>query len=149
MIRRARSSLVDSCIVEIMPKPYACLKMNKADIISKIQALPAEQEDRAWALEMGTSEGKEVRYSKAVTPLWEILENITALHQLGEMPFVYAGILRLPNGSSYSITFNGQQIFPFGDLNQIKDALEIEKKNQQAIARLRGEEKEYDIEIWD
>ena len=68
-----------------MPESYAPLKMNADDIISEIQKLPAEQEGREWALELGTSEGKQVRYSETVFPIWGILENITALHQGGEI----------------------------------------------------------------
>lgn len=116
-----------------MPESYAPLKMNAETIISEIQKLPAEQEGREWALELGTSEGKKVRYSETVFPIWGILENITALHQGGEMPFKYAGILRLPTGSSYSRTFDGQQLLPFGRIELITEALEIERLNQQSI----------------
>ena len=107
--------------------------MNADDIISQIQNLPAEQEGREWALELGAPEGKQVRYCETVSPLWEILENITALHRRGEIPFKYAGIIRLATGSSYSISFDGQQLLPFGRIEQIKEALEIERQIQQSI----------------
>ena len=116
--------------------------MNADDIIAQIQNLPAEQEGREWALELGTSEGKQVRYSETVFPFWGILENITALHRRGEMPFKYAGILRLLSGSSYSRTFDGQQVFPFGDLDPIKEALEAERQNQQSKAGLSEQERQ-------
>jgi len=116
-----------------MTKTYAPLKMNAEAIISQIHALPDGQEGREWALEFGAPEGKQVRYSETVSPLWAILEALTALHQGGEMPFRYVGILRLPDGPSHSRTFDGQQIFPFGSLNQIREALEIERVNKQSI----------------
>jgi hypothetical protein len=119
-----------------MPETYAPLKMNADDIISQIQNLPAEQEGREWALELGIAEGKQVRYSETVSPLWEILETITHLHRSREKRFRYAGILRLPRGPSFSQTFEGQQVFAFGKLNQILRALEIERQNQQAKAGL-------------
>lgn len=131
-----------------MPESYAPLKMNAADIISEIQKLPAEQEGREWALELGTSEGKQVRYSETVFPIWGILENITALHQGGEMPFKYAGILRLPTGSSYSRTFDGQQLLPFGDLARIKEALEVEMQNQQSKGGLSEQERQAKLKIF-
>ena len=131
-----------------MPESCAPLKMNADDIISEIQKLPAEQEGREWALELGTSEGKQVRYSETVFPIWGILENITALHRRGEMPFKYAGILRLPTGSSYSRTFDGQQLLPFGDLARFKEALEIERQNQQSIDGLSGQDKPAKVKIF-
>ena len=122
--------------------------MNAADIISQIQNLPAEQEGREWAIEWGTAEGKQVRYSANVSPLWEILETITALHRSGEMPVRYAGILRLPDGPSFSRTFDGQQIFPFGDLDQINEVLEIERQAQRAKGGLIGQEEQQKVEIF-
>jgi hypothetical protein len=122
--------------------------MNAADIISQIQNLHAEQEGREWAFELGTSEGKQVRYSETLFPFWGILENITALHRRGEMPFRYAGILRLPTGSSYSRTFDGQQLLPFGDLARIKEALEIERQNQQSIGGLGGRAESAKVKIF-
>lgn len=107
--------------------------MNADAIIAQIQKLPAAQESREWALELGAPEGKQVRYCATVSPLWEILENITALHQGGEIPFRYVGILRLPDGPSHSRTFDGQQIFPFGRIELITEAVEIERLNQQSI----------------
>ena len=140
MIRRALSSLVESCIAETMPETYARLKMNAAELNSQMQNLPTDQEGREWALEVGAPEGKQVRYSETVSPLWEILEAITALHQRGEMLFRYAGILRLPDGPRFSRTFDGQQIFPFGDLARISEALEVERQIQQAKDRLSVQE---------
>ena len=148
MMRLALSSLDESCIAETMPESYAPLKMNADDIISQIQNLPAEQEGREWALELGTGEGKQVRYSETVFPIWGILENITALHQCGEMPFKYAGILRLPTGSSYSRTFDGQQLLPFGDLARIKEALEAERQIQQSIGGLGGQPEPAKVKIF-
>jgi len=122
--------------------------MNADAISSQIQTLPDEQAGREWALEVGTSEGKQVRYSETVFPIWGILENITALHQCGEMPFKYAGILRLPTGSSYSRTFDGQQLLPFGDLARIKEALEIERQIQQAKGGLSEQERQAKLKIF-
>lgn len=147
MMRRALSSLVESCIAENMLETYPRLKMNADAIIAQIQALPTEQEGREWAVELGTPEGKQVRYSANVSPLWEILENITAL-QGGEMPFRYAGILRLPDGPSFSRTFDGQQGFPFGNLNQIHEALEVERQAQRAKAGLWGQDEQAKIKIF-
>lgn len=115
--------------------------------MSQIQALPAEQEGREWALELETSEGKQVRYSETVSPLWDILENIMAL-QGGEMQFRYAGILRLPNGLSFSRIFDRQRIVPFGNLNRIHDALEVEGQLQRARDGLTAQEKQQKIEIF-
>ena len=131
-----------------MPESYARLKMNADDIISQIQNLSAEEEGREWALELGAPEGKQVRYSETVFPIWGILENITALHRREEMPFKYAGILRLPTGSSYSRTFDGQQVFPFGDLDRIKEALEVERQIQQAKGGLSGQDKPAKVKIF-
>ena len=131
-----------------MPEIYAPLKMNADAIISQIQALPDEQEGMEWALELGAPEGKQVRYCETVLPLWEILENITALHRRGEMPFRYAGILRLPTGSSYSRTFDGQQLLPFGDLARIREALEIERQIQQSKGGLSEQERQAKLKIF-
>ena len=131
-----------------MPESYARLKMNADDIISQIQNLPAEQGGREWAIEWGTAEGKQVRYCETVSPLWDILEAITALHRSGEMPFKYAGILRLATGSSYSKTYDGQQLLPFGDLARIKEALEIERQNQQSIDGLSELERQAKLKIF-
>ncbi|MFZ4777095.1 MAG: hypothetical protein ACOYM3_17125 [Terrimicrobiaceae bacterium] len=131
-----------------MKETYPRLKMNADAIISQIQKLPTDQEGREWALELGTAEGKHVRYSANVSPLWTILEAITALHQGGEMPFKYAGILRLPDGPSFSNTFDGQQIFPFGSRNQITEAHEIERQVQQSIEGLSIQEEPQKIEIF-
>lgn len=128
-----------------MPETYAVLKMNADAIISLIQALHDEQEGREWALELGTADGKQVRYSATVSPLWEILEVITALHSSGEMPFRYAGILRLPDGPSFSRTFDGQQVFPFGSVNQIHKAMEIERLNQHSIDGLGGTHADHEL----
>jgi len=121
--------------------------MNAAELNSQIQALPTDQEGREWALELGTPEGKQVRYSETVSPLWEILETISALHQGGEMPLRYAGILRLPDGPSYSRTFDGQQLLPLGELDRIHKVLEVERQNQQDIDGLRGQAEQPEIEI--
>lgn len=121
--------------------------MNAAEIISQIHDLPTEQEGREWALELGAPEGKQVRYSETVSTLWEILEVITALHRSGEMPFRYAGVLRLPDGPSFSRTFDGQQIFPFGDLERIREALEIEMQIQQAKDGLSGQDEQTKLVI--
>jgi len=131
-----------------MPEIYASLKMNADAIIAQIQNLPAEQEGREWALELGAPEGKQIRYCVTVLPLWGILENITALHRCGEMPFRYAGILRLPTGSSYSRTFDGQQLLPFGDLARIKEALEIERQIQQSIDGLSEQARQAKLKIF-
>ena len=135
-MRLALSSLDESCIAQTMPESYAALKINADDIISQIQNLPAVQEGREWALELGAGEGKHVRYSETVSALWTILKAITVLHRGGEIPFRYVGILRLPDGPSYSRTFDGQQIFPFGRIELITEALEIERLNQQSIDEL-------------
>ncbi|TSA32094.1 MAG: hypothetical protein D4R65_10155 [Verrucomicrobiaceae bacterium] len=126
---------------------YAALKMNADDIISQIQALPAEEDGREWALELETAEGKQVRFCETVSPLWEILGNIMALEG-GEMQFRYAGILRLPTGSSYSRTFDGQQLLPFGDLARIKEALEVEMQNQQSKGGLSEQERQAKLKIF-
>ena len=122
--------------------------MNADAIIAQIQLLPDEQEGREWALELGAPEGNQVRYSETVSPLWDILEVITALHRSGEMPFKYAGILRLATGSSYSKTFDGQQLLPFGDLARIKEALEVERQIQQAKGGLSGQDKPAKVKIF-
>lgn len=131
-----------------MPKTYAQLKMNADAIIARIQALPDGQEGREWALELGTPEGKHVRYSAEVSPLWTILEGISTLHQGGEMPFRYARILRLADGSGYSRTFNEQQLLHFGDLARIREALEVEKQIQQAKGGLGGQDEQAKLEIF-
>jgi len=130
-----------------MPETYASLKMNADDIIAQIQALPAEEEGREWALELGTPQGKQVRYSETVSPLWKILEGISAL-QGGEMPFRYVGVLRLPEGPRFSRTFDGQQVFPFGNLGQIHEALEVERQIQRARDGLTVEEKRQKLRIF-
>jgi len=122
--------------------------MNADAIIAQIQLLPDEQEGREWALELGAPEGNQVRYSETVSPLWDILEVITALHRSGEMPFKYAGILRLATGSSYSKTFDGQQLLPFGDLARIKEALEIERQIQQSKGGLSEQERQAKLKIF-
>lgn len=119
--------------------------MNADDIISQIEALSDEQEGREWALELGTPEGKQVRFCETVSPLWKILEGISARH--GEMPFQYVGVLRLPDGPSYSRTFDGE-VFPFGNLNSIQEALEIEMQNQQSIDGLSEQERHSEINIF-
>ena len=122
--------------------------MNADAIISQIQLLPDEEEGREWALELGAPAGKQVRYSETASPLWDILEAITALHRSGEMPFKYAGILRLATGSSYSKTFDGQQLLPFGRIEQINEALEIERQNQQSIDGLSEQERQAKLKIF-
>lgn len=149
MIRRALSSLDESCIAETMPESYSPLKMNADAIIAIIQALPKDQEGRGWALELGTPEGKQVRYSETISALWELLEAITALQQGGEMLFRYAGILRLPDGPSFSRTFEGQQIFPFGDIERITEALLVERQNQQDKSGLIGQDEAHEIDIFE
>lgn len=130
-----------------MPESYAPLKMNAETIISQIQALPAEEEGREWALEVETAEGKQVRFCETVSPLWEILGNIMALEG-GERQFRYAGILRLPTGIGYSQTFGKQRIVPFGRIEQIKEALEIERQGQQSIDGLSEQERQAKLKIF-
>jgi len=121
--------------------------MNADDIIARIQNLPTEQESREWALELGTPQGKKVCYCETVSPLWKILENITALKG-GERSYRYVGILRLPDGPRFSRTFDGQQIFPFGSLDQLHEALEFERQIQRARDGLTAQDKKQNIGLF-
>ena len=112
--------------------------MNFNEITERIGTLPEDPANAVWryGLEFQKSgEEIQVRYSDEILPLFEIMEGITSFQE-SENPFKFVVIVTFPS-DSYSRTIDGQEVIPFGNYQQIIDAVERERNYLKDKANLQ------------